>query len=331
MAVPMANSMFSKNSDPVMQGFDGFDPKPAYQMVPVGETRRGIKITTGADAVDVEFEPRDIARFANPRTFVPPANTPIEDHFMRLGPRTVATFDVFGQKAGQTLLTIRDRQGRGIESMVFSVKAPLRKTYSLCVLNDMRHRSPWYPPNDPTSPTPPTADATLRPMMEGVKKTYSQQANILLSEKGGRIFDFTINDKNLGDPIILDSMVRPENEVMTSFIMGKCPVDAFGADFIFIFTWDIRLIANDIVGFDPGFGAVCFVEFNSSNPFENALTTAHELGHAFKMRHNGQNLLMAGDGISRSSLLQQFEIDTANESGTIPAPPPVLVRRPAPG
>jgi hypothetical protein len=27
-------------------------------------------------------------------------------------------------------------------------------------------------------------------------------------------------------------------------------------------------------------------------------------------------MLMAGDGISRSSLLQQFEIDTVNTSGT---------------
>ena len=101
-------------------------------------------------------------------------------------------------------------------------------------------------------------------------------------------------------------------------LRSSCPVphsQAFGANFIVYFTWNIRTVKDDVVGLNVN--NVCFVEFNSVDRNENGLTTAHELGHALGLKHNGRDLLMAGDGISRSSRLEQFEIDTVNPSGTV--------------
>lgn len=308
-------SMFSKDPDPVLGLFDGFDPKSLYQMVPEQDTRRGIKITTAAEPVEVSFEPENIARFGA-RSFMPPTNTPVQDYFMVLGPRTLAKFDLFGQREGQTLLTIKNGKGVALESLIVSVKKPLRKTYSLCLVHDMRRRSPWLPPNDPTQPSPPPPDSVVRPMMEAVRKVFLQQANVILAQAGAKTFDVTINDRNLGDPIVLDSIAKPENQSVSSLIVARSPSGVFGADFIIYLTWDIREKRSDFVGLNVG--KICFVEYNSLNPRENGLTTAHELGHALGLAHNGRDLLMAGDGVSRSSLLQQFEIDTVNRSGTVP-------------
>ena len=46
------------------------------------------------------IEPKGFARVLD-RVFNPPKNTPIDDHFMQLGPRTVAQFNLGGTAAGQ--------------------------------------------------------------------------------------------------------------------------------------------------------------------------------------------------------------------------------------
>jgi hypothetical protein len=75
-------------------------------------------------------------------------------------------------------------------------------------------------------------------------------------------------------------------------------------------------VRKDIVGVN--FSQTCYVEFNSTNPMENGLTTAHEIGHGLGLMHSAADTLMAGDGVSRSSLLQQFEIDTINQTDLSP-------------
>lgn len=296
--------------------YDGFDPRTVYQMVPVGELRTGFSIRTSNEPVEVSIEPPGIATFAGPRTFNPPTNTPIDDHFMRLGANTTATFSLFGKQVGQAMLVIRALNGKQLESLLMSVKAPVRKTYSLSILHDMRRRSPWLPPNDPTAPNPPAPDSILRPMMERVTKNFAQQANVLLTEKTATIFDCTVNTRDLGDPIVLDAPVKDgaETKTLATIIRGHLPEEARKADFKLIFTWGIRNRRQDFVGLT--LGSFCYVEFNSNSPFENAVTTAHELGHALGLAHSGKDLLMAGDGVTRTSRLEQFEIDTINISGT---------------
>jgi hypothetical protein len=308
-------AMLSKAPDPTMGAFDGFDPKAVYQMIPLNGVRTGFKVVSGAEPLDIEIQPAGIARF-NRKNFSPGVPSAGTGEFVSIGPATTFTFDLEGRTAGSAILAIRNSKGVSLESLLISVKAELLRTYSLCVLHDLRHRSPWLPPNNPTQPNPPPADGVVRPMMERVKLAYRQQANVVLSEKATRLFEVNINDHNLGDPIVLDARLGSAGSVASSFIVSRTPSEAFGANFIIYFTWDIRTAKDDVVGLNVN--NVCFVEFNSVNSNENGLTTAHELGHALGLKHNGRDLLMAGDGISRSSRLEQFEIDTVNPSGTVP-------------
>jgi hypothetical protein len=307
-------AMLSKGPDPKMGTFDGFDPKAVYQMIPVNGVRTGFKIVSAAEPLEIEIQPAAIARFNNKR-FSPGVPSPGTNEFVSIGAATTFTFDLEGQAAGSAILVIRNSKGKSLESLLISVKAELPKTYSLCVLHDMRRRSPWLPPNDPTQPNPPPADSVIRPMMEKVKLTFRQQTNVILNEKGARLFEVNVNDRSLGDPIVLDAPLAPTNSTAASFIVSRTDSQAFGANFIVYFTWNIRTVKDDVVGLNVN--NVCFVEFNSVDRNENGLTTGHELGHALGLKHNGRDLLMAGDGISRSSRLEQFEIDTVNPSGTV--------------
>ena len=308
-------AMLSKGPDPTMGAFDGFDPKTVYQMIPVNGVRTAFKIVSAGEPVDIEIRPAGIARF-NKKSFAPGVPSPGTGELVSIGANTTFTFDLEGQSAGNATLVIRNRSGKALESLLISVKAELAKTYSLCLLHDMRHRSPWLPPNNPTQPNPPSADRVVRPMMEKVKQAFRQQTNVILSERTAQLFEVNINDRNLGDRIVLDARLPPSNDTVSSLIVSRTPGQAFGASFIIYFTWDIRTLKDDVVGLTVN--NVCFVEFNSVDANENGLTTAHELGHALGLKHNGRDLLMAGDGISRSSRLEQFEIDTVNQSGTLP-------------
>jgi hypothetical protein len=288
-------AMFSKGPDPAMGIFDGFDPKPVYQMIPLNGIRTGFKIVSAAEPVDIEIQPAGIARFNN-KKFSPGVPSPGSGELVSIGARTTFTFDLEGKSAGSATLVIRDSKGTALESLLISVKAELAKNYSLCLLHDMRHRSPWLPPNNPTQPNPPPADGVIRPMMENVKRAFRQQTNVILNEKTVRLFEVNINDRNLGDPIVLDAPLSATSTTASSFIVSRTPSEAFGANFIIYFTWDIRTVKDDVVGLNVN--NVCFAEFNSVNSNENGLTTAHELGHALGLKHNGRDLLMAGDGIS---------------------------------
>ena len=283
--------------------FDGFDAKTVYQMVPLGDSRAGLNAVTGDEEGEVTFINPGVARFGGAKRFDPPSALPFSDTAVRLPPRTRFTFELIGLKPGDTTVVIRDRAGKALASLLVSVKAQIAKTYSLCRLSDMRRSCPW-----------PAAE--LRPMMQRVEKTFLQQANVKLSEKGGVIHEVNINDRDLGDPLIPERIVQPENETLNFIILSRSPIQALASNFTIYFTWDLRATRKDIVGLN--IGQSCYAEFNSTNPFENALTTAHELGHALGLDHTGADTLMAGDGNSRTSTLQQFEIDTINQTNLSP-------------
>jgi hypothetical protein len=334
--------MIEKDVDPQTSRLDGFDAKRLYQMIPEQDARRGFKITNKDERVHVRIEPEGIARFDSPVGFDPvlahaaghtvghvgaahPTHHPLDrrdrNYFRRLEPRAVGRFNLFGEKAGKATLVVYNLQDKSLASLRISVKAPFRKTYSLCLLHDMRHRSPWLPPNDPTKPSPPPADNVVRPMMETVKKCYSLQANLLLSELRPQLFEVNINDKNLSnkrDQIVLDALTQPENKKIWEMIVDRTQPEARGADFVIYFTWDIRVLSQEIVGMN--IGKPCFIEFHN-NSIERAVRTAHELGHGLGLNDRRDVVLMAGDDNSRSFELAQNEIDTVNPSGTQIKPP----------
>ena len=279
--------------------FDGFDSKTVYQMVPVGERRGALRAISEAEEIEIAFDTPGIAKFGN-KSFSPPSPLPFGDDFVRLQPNSEVRFELVGVRAGNTTLVIKNPKGKALATLLVSVKSQLGKTYALCRLSDMRRPCPW-------------AESDIRPMMPRVERTFLQQANVKLSEKRSQIFEINVNDRDLGDPLIPEQIIRPESTTLSHYILFKrSPIDAILVDFTIFFTWNLRQTKKDIVG--QNFGQACFVEFQTS-PFENALTTAHELGHGLGLDHTGAHTLMAGDGVSRSSLLRQFEIDTINQSG----------------
>ena len=141
----------TKKPDPAMGEFDGFDPKALYQMIPVGGSRTGFSVTTTQKPISARIEPAGIVRFGGQQSFNPPTSLPFNDDSMELASASVATFDLLGVKEGRASMVVRLRDGTFIEALDISVKNVVRKTYSLCLLNDMIRRSPWYPPNDPTA------------------------------------------------------------------------------------------------------------------------------------------------------------------------------------
>lgn len=290
-----------KAPDPVMGEFDGFDPKKLYQMVPVGESRRGFSITSDNEEVEAAFEPSGIAKFST-RSFQPPSPLPFGDDFTRLAPKTTVKFEIFGIKAGNTTLTVKNSQGKALGTLLVSVKKQVSKTYALCRLSDMRRTCPW-------------PIATLRPMMQRVEKTFLQQANIKLTEKNAQIYEVNVNDRDLGDPLIPERIIQPENVRLEHYILFKrSPTAAILVDFTVFFAWDLKAPSAKVEIVGQNFGQACFVEFNSGDPVDNGMVTAHEIGHGLGLLHSSANTLMAGDGNRRSSRLQQFEIDMINQT-----------------
>jgi hypothetical protein len=68
--------------------------------------------------------------------------------------------------------------------------------------------------------------------MQRVERTFLQQANVKLSEKPSQIFDVNVNDRDLGDPLIPERIIRPENRTLSHFILfTRTPTDAILVDF----------------------------------------------------------------------------------------------------
>ncbi len=288
---------FQKVNDPIFGVVDGFDGKVLYQMVPEGG-RRMMSVVTDTAEVDLAFDSQTVARFGE-KKFSPPTPYPVnDDHAIHLAARTTFEFQIVGERAGNTNLTIRESGGRAVSGLTVSVKKQISRTYSLCRVSDMVRTCPF-------------SEGELQPMMRAVEQTYLQQANVRLNQKGP-VFHVLVNDKDLGDPLVPKKILKPENVMVAQHILNKTPTNALGG-LILYFVWDLKsLDGTEIVGLN--IASACYVEHNSTSQRENALTAAHEIGHALGLGHCGANNLMAGDGVSRNSILQQFEIDTVNRT-----------------
>jgi hypothetical protein len=283
---------FEKEIVPPLGAFDGFDPKVLYQMVPVGE-ERAMAIVTDADECTAIVDPPGVAKmqkfvFTKPLLEVP------RELRARITPQNRFVFRIFGEKTGNTTIFLVDRQGKSFATLLVSVKSRISKTVSLCRLADMKRNCPW-PANG------------LPSILADASRTFLQQANIELKQHK-TVFEVPVA-ANLGNPLFLDRGTG-RNQILTA-----TPLDAFGANFLVYFTWDLRSVTGEIVG--QNFGIDCYAEFET-DPNEQRLTTAHEIGHGLGLNHTGAKTLMAGDGNSRSSLLQQFEIDTINKTDEAP-------------
>ena len=141
--------------------------------------------------------------------------------------------------------------------------------------------------------------------MKLVERTFLQQANVELAT--------SLPPADVVVPKDLRNPVRIDRPGVVRSILAETPAPLFGSSAIIIYSvWD----ASDhrpSVGITSG--TLCFIDDAQLNDNEAALTFGHEVGHALGLSHNGKHVLMAGDGISRSSKLAQFEIDTINQSG----------------
>lgn len=281
-----------------MDEFDGFDPKTIYQMVPTGQDR-SMSVVTDADACVITVDPVNIARMHN---FHFDHGVPDQPGDFRavLTPNNRMTFEISGQRKGNTNITLSKENGIQINTLTVSVKDKITKTYNTCRLSDIRRTCPF-------------SAANITAIMPKVEATFIQQANAELKQKeAGQVFDIIV-PRDLGIPLFAD-----KTDVRFAIIDAtgaRHPPFILAADFIVYFTWDLRAFRppKEIVGLTVG--RLCFVEFQNDE-FQNALTTAHELGHALGLNHTGAKFLMAGDGDSRSSKLQQFEIDMINKTDT---------------
>jgi len=271
------------------QIFDGFDPKTVYQMVPVGDSRR-MTVITEEEECTIIVDPPQVARMQS-FVFTTPLLEMPREFRASVTPRNRISFDVFGQGKGNTTIFLVDRKGKAFAALLVSVKEKITKKVALCLLSDRRRNCPF------------TA-SEIAPMFTATARTFRQQANIELIQVGG-IFPVTVT-ADLGDPIVAD---KPSTRAA---ILGATPQQAILADFVVFYSWDITSLTRPaIVGINQGFD--CYVEKQPSS-FENSITTAHEIGHGLGLSHSGAKTLMAGDGNARSSVLQQFEIDTINQT-----------------
>jgi hypothetical protein len=285
---------FQKFPDFPLGEFDGFDDKTGYQMVPVRD-RREIGVVTEATEMVLRCNDPSVAKFANfrsgPTPLFPGALTLDQ---AKLPPRSRIAFSILGSKVGNTEVVLEKADGSDQTTLLISVKEKKLQRVNLCFLRDIRR-----------STRRPHLDAQEK--MKLAAKTFLQQANIELTTTLPP--EDVVVAGDLGNPIRTD---KPG--VLTS-IIAATPARLFGGSDILVYSvWD----ASDnrpSVGITHG--NLCFIDDQQLNDFEAALTFAHEIGHALGLGHNGRHVLMAGDGISRTSKLSQFEIDTINRSGTV--------------
>jgi hypothetical protein len=280
---------FEKISVPPLGDFDGFDQKTVYQMVPVGDVRE-MSVVTEDDECTIVVDPPNIAKMQRFFFDKPLLDVPREFR-ARVTSRNRIRFQLFGQQKGNTTLFLVDRSGKAFATLLVSVKAAVAKSVAFCLLSDMKRNSPF-------------SAVELPSILTAVQQTFKQQANIGFTQIG-TVFPVNVT-ANLGNPLILD---KPN---IRSAILSATPQSAILANFVVYFTWDVfTLVGRQIVGVNFGFD--CYAE-QLGDPFQNAMTVAHELGHGLGLGHSSAKTMMAGDGNSRTSKLQQFEIDTINQT-----------------
>jgi hypothetical protein len=272
--------------------FDGFDAETGYQMVPVREHRE-LGIVTEREALVLRSRNPSRARFANIRSSSGPLRTTESTPgAVTLPPNSRVVFSIMGLAVGHADIVLEGSDGTVKTLLLVSVKERKTQAYNLGFLRDIRR-----------STARSHADAQRK--MKLVEKTYLLQANLELS--------LSHPPADVVVPQDLKNPVRIDQSGILTAIISATPAALFGNSAIIVYSvWD----ASDhrpSVGITTG--KFCFIDDIQTDENEAALTFGHEVGHALGLGHNGKHVLMAGDGISRSSKLAQFEIDTINQSG----------------
>ena len=285
---------FQKFPDFPMGEFDGFDADTGYQMVPVHD-RREMGVVTEGEPLVLRSKDPGTARFANFRTAAGPLpNTGLTDVAVRLPARARVSFSILGVATGHADIVLEAPDGTVKALLLVSVKDKRKQAYNLAFLRDIRR-----------STVRSHADAQAK--MKMVEKTFLQQTNVELA--------IALAPTDVVVPGDLKNPVRIDKPGVLSSIIQSTPAAMFGNSAIIVYSvWNAK-DQRPSVGITSG--SLCFIDDVQLNDTEAALTFGHEVGHALGLDHTGKHLLMAGDGVSRSSKLSQFEIDTVNQSGLI--------------
>jgi hypothetical protein len=212
-------------------------------MVPTGQDRQ-MSVVTDAEPCIISVDPTNVARLHNYH-FDHGVPDTAGDFGAVVTANNRVTFDIFGQRKGNTNVKLSTQNGAQIDTLTVSVKEKITKTYNTCRLSDMRRVCPF-------------STTVITSIMPRVEKTYIQQANIeLKQQQAGRVFEVNV-PRDLGDPLF------PEKSgIRQSIIDAMAGQLIFLADFIVFFAWDLRALTppKEIVGLN--LGIMCFVEFDS--------------------------------------------------------------------
>ncbi len=274
-------------------GFNGFDSRARYQMVPVRD-RRDLMVVTEGSACELNVQNTRVASLAN---FVLNGVTQTSVSTLTsvaIPPRSRLQFSIMGKLVGMTMLTLDDEAGSPQQTWMVSVKELAKATYSLLFLEDRKRAT-----------TRPQAEAVS--FMQGTEATFLKQANLQLTRTGDLATVKVARD--LGNPLDIDIALRP--------VIDATPSSFFTPKNIRVYCcWDVTDKTNPhaahIIGITSG--QTCFVEDGSTR-----FVFAHEVGHALGLVHTGTIEHLMFPEQQFSSLLQQFEIDTINPTGLDPA------------
>jgi Matrixin len=266
-------------------------------MVPVRDKREMGVVTNSEDCLLRVNDP-SVARLANFRNSSGSLPAPSPTDRIILARKSQFAFSILGVSEGNTELVLEGADTKPTALLV-SVKQRIVKRFALCFLSDIR-RSTSRPKDDAAT------------IMVGVAETYLQQANLELQAVA--LTTEVVVPLNLGNPLFVG-----RNQILFA-ISDATPAHLFtAADVIVYCCWDVedRRPLGDL-GITRG-KRTFMQDGGNASDFQTRMTFAHEIGHAFGLKHNGNaDSLMFPNDAARSSKLLQFEIDALNASGTIP-------------
>jgi hypothetical protein len=278
--------------EPLSTEHDGWDDsttlglRSKYQMVPKGEDRY---LSAKGECI-VYSDPKEYATVSSPTQHSSSTSNRIV--LRPTDGMTVSAVKVHGVSDGRGQVIACDASGKTLDSVVFSVKKPQRKTYRLWVLKDIA-----------TNPT--RTEAQMIALMRHVEKAYLAQTNTTLVRLGG--FAALNFKRQLGNPIKSIDLLLVD--VGIAIKLSNLP----SADFDLVSTWKL----DGAVGQTSMISKTSLIQdYKPEQELNEASTFAHELCHAFgRSGHTSDRDRMMSDGGVDSFHMAEEDIDQINSSG----------------